>query len=91
MNYEEKIQELTERIEKLEKAEKKRIIKRRIAIITKLIITIIILILLYQGYNYVNNTYIKPYKEKIDYVDDTLNQAENIIDDKLNNIKDYFK
>lgn len=90
MNYEEKIQELSERIEKLEKAEKKRIISKRIEIITKIVITAIILIILYVTYNYINNNYIKPYKEKIDNVNDKVESAENIINDKLTDFSKYF-
>ena len=91
MNYEEKIRELTERVEKLEKAENKRIIKRRIEIITKVVIGIIMLILLFMAYNYVNNTIIKPYKEKIDYVNEKVDTVQSFIDDKLGGFSKYFK
>lgn len=91
MNYEEKIKELTERVEKLEKAENKRIIKRRIEIITKIVIGIIIIILLFMAYNYVNNTIIKPYKEKIDYVNEKVDTVQNFVDDKFGGLSKYFK
>lgn len=91
MNYEEKIRELTERVEKLEKAENKRIIKRRIEIGTKIVIGIIILVLLIMAYIHVNNTIIKPYKEKIDYVNDKVDKVQGFIDDKLGGFSRYFK
>ncbi len=84
MNYEEKINELTERIEILEKRERKRIIKRRIEITFKIIKTITIIIVLFMAYNYINNTYIKPYKEKIDYINDKIDTVDNLINDRLN-------
>ena len=91
MNYEEKIRELTERVEKLEKAENKRIIKRRIEIGTKIVIGIIILVLLIMAYIHINNTIIKPYKEKIDYVDEKVDKVQGFIDDKLGRLSKYFK
>ena len=91
MNYEEKIRELTERVERLEKAENKRIIKRRIEIITKAVIALIVIILLIIGYIYVNNTIIKPYKEKIDYVNEKVDKVQGFIDDKLGGLSKYFK
>ena len=91
MNYEEKIRELTERVEKLEKAENKRIIKRRIEIITKAVIALIVIILLIIGFVYVNNTIIKPYKEKIDYVNEKIDTVQNFVDDKFGGLSKYFK
>ena len=91
MNYEEKIRELTERVEKLEKAENKRIIKRRIEIITKSVIALIVIILLIIGFVYVNNTIIKPYKEKIDYVNEKIDTVQNFVDDKFGGLSKYFK
>ena len=91
MNYEEKIRELTERVEKLEKAENKRIIKRRIEIGTKIVIGIIILVLLIMAYIHINNTIIKPYKEKIDYVNEKVDKVQGFIDDKLGGFSRYFK
>ena len=91
MNYEEKIRELTERIEKLEKAENKRILKRRIEIGTKIVIGLIIVILLVVAYIHINNTLIKPYKEKIDYVNEKVDKVQGFIDDKLGGLSKYFK
>lgn len=91
MNYEEKIRELTERIEKLEKAEHRRIVKRRIEIITKVVIGLIVLVLLFMAYVHINNTIIKPYKEKVDYVNEKVDKVQGFIDDKLGGFKNYFK
>ena len=90
MDYEEKIRELTERVEKLEKAEHKRVVKRRIEIISKIIIIIVVLALLYMAYVYVNNNYIKPYKEKIDSASEKIEKVENYINDKFSGFKSYF-
>ena len=91
MDYNEKIRELTERIEKLEKAENKRIVKRRVQIISKIIIYLIILIILFMGYTYLNNNFIKPYKEKVDYVNNKVDSVENFINDKFGGLQKYFK
>ncbi len=91
MNYEEKIRELTERIEKLEKAENKRVLKRKIEIGTKIVIGLIIVILLVVAYIHINNTIIKPYKEKIDYVNEKVDKVQGFIDDKLGGLSKYFK
>lgn len=87
MNYEEKIKELTERIEVLEKAENKRIVKRRIKTILNIIKYAIIIALIVFGYIYVNTHYIKPYKEKIDYVNDKVETIQSFIDDKWQSIQ----
>ena len=89
MNYEEKIKELTERIEVLEKAENKRIVKRKIKIIFSTLKTVIILGVILFGYIYINNNYIKPYKEKIDYVNDKVETIESFVDDKWQSIQKF--
>lgn len=85
MNNEEKIRELTERIEKLEKAENKRVIKKRIEIAWGLFKLLVIIVLLIMAYNY-----IKPYKEKIDNVTEKVDKVENYIDSKLGGLNRYF-
>ena len=87
MNYEEKIKELTERIEVLEKTENKRIVKRRISIGLNILKFIIIIGLLLFAYIYVNNHYIKPYKEKIDYVNEKVETIQSFIDNKWQSIQ----
>ena len=54
------------RLERLEKIEQRRKTTRLIKLLSKLVIIILVLICLYKAYTYVNNTYIKPYKETID-------------------------
>ena len=91
MTNEEKIEELTKRIEILEKAENKRIAKRKIKIayeITKIIILIAILL---TAYLYVNNKIIRPYQEKVDFINDKLNSAQEFVEDKFSDIKNIFK
>ena len=91
MTNEEKIEELTKRIEILEKAENKRIAKRKIKIayeVTKIIILIAILL---TAYLYVNNKIIRPYQEKVDYINDKLNNAQGFVEDKFNDFKNIFK
>ena len=90
MNYEEKIQELTKRIEKLEKAEQKRIIKKRIEIITRISMFLITIIVIFLLWNYVNNSYIKPYKESIDKVNEKIDTIDNYLDDPIGKIKNIF-
>ena len=80
MNYEGKIEELTKRIEFLEKKERKRIIKARIALFFKLIILGMIIFSLYKTY-----MFIKPYKEKIDAIDEKI----NTVTETINGIKKY--
>ena len=85
MSSEEKIKELTERIEKLEKAENRRVIKRRIEIgfsILKVLVLVGVIIWLY--------TIIKPYKEKIDMVSEKVDTVENFVNDKVGGLSDYF-
>ncbi len=90
MNYEAEIQKLNERIAKLEAIEHKRQMKKKIIIVSKLLAVLIILILLAVGYIYVNNKYIKPYKEKIDYIDEKVDSVKSIIDnDTWESLKKY--
>ena len=84
MKYEEKINELTERIEYLEKKEKIRVIKARIALFFRLIILGIIIFLLYKAY-----MFIKPYKEKIDDIDEKVTNVENFVNEKIDSLKKY--
>lgn len=86
MSSEEKIKELTERIEKLEKAENKRVIKKRIGLAWSLTKLIVLAILILMAWNY-----IKPYKEKIDLVSEKVDKVETFINDKLGGFKNYFK
>ena len=85
MNSEEKIRELTERIEVLEKAEKKRTIKKRIDLIFRLAKLAVFVVIIYMAYSY-----LKPYKEKIDLVSEKVENVEKFINDNFSGFKNYF-
>lgn len=89
MNYEEKIQELTNRITILEKAEQKRINKRKREITFQIIKFTLLIIILLSGYIYINNKLIKPYQERIDYVDQKIDDVENFLDEKWDILQKY--
>lgn len=89
MDYEDKIRELSERIEKLEKAEAKRVLKKRIKITFEISKVVIIILVIAVGYFYINNKFIKPYKDKIDYVEEKVNYVESFVKDKWNSIQKY--
>ena len=89
MNYEEKIKELTERIEQLEKAENKRKLKRNIKITIKVIEILAILTIILITYYQINTKLIKPYKDKIDYLEEKINTVENFAKEKWESIKKY--
>ena len=91
MDYEIKIKELTERIEVLERAENKRVIKRKVKIYSKIGIALIVAIILISSYIYVNQKYIKPYKEKIDYINEKIEIIEDYTNNKFEDFKDLFK
>lgn len=78
MNYEEKIHELESRVEYLEKKEKSRQNKKIAKIVFKLTEIIVVIVLLYLGYNYVNEKYIKPYNEAIKKVNNITEKYEEI-------------
>ncbi len=86
MSSEEKIKELTERIEVLEKAEHKRKVKRGIQIAWGLIKLTVFIVLIVMVYNYV-----KPYKEKIDNASEKVDKVEKYINDKIGGLNKYFK
>ena len=86
MSSEEKVKELEERIEKLEKAENKRVIKKRIELAWGLIKLIVLIVLVFMAWNY-----IKPYKEKIDAASEKVDKVEKFVNDKLGGFKNYFK
>lgn len=64
----ERIDELEARLSRLEKIENKRKTLRIVHILIKLIIYIAIAVALLMEYNYINNKYIKPYKETVDEI-----------------------
>ena len=72
-----KIKELENRLERLEKIENKRKTLTLIKILIKVVIVIAILIGIWVGYNYVNNTYIKPYKETMEEIKETYDNIKS--------------
>ena len=86
MSSEEKIKELTERIEVLEKKEHRREVKKTIGLVWGLIKLGAFIAVIIIGYNY-----IKPYKEKIDKVNEKVDSVENYINDKFGGLSKYFK
>ena len=89
MNYEEQISELKKRIEILEKEENKRKAKRKRKIIFEIVKFLIIIGLIMGGYLYIYNNFVKPYKEKIDYFEQKVDNVENFIDKQWDNIQKY--
>ena len=89
MNYEEQILKLEKRIEVLEKAEHKRIVKRRREIVFKVVKFLVIITLLVWGITYVYSNFIKPYKEKIDNFEEKVNTIEDFVSDKWGIIGDF--
>lgn len=89
MNYEEQILELKKRIEVLEKAEHKRITKRKREIIFKITKFTLIMGLIFFGSGYVYNNYVLPYKEKIDKFEEKVNTVEDFVSDKWDIIQDF--
>ena len=85
MSSEEKIKELTERIEVLEKAEHKRTVKKNIRLAWGLIKLGVFVALIFMAWSY-----IKPYKEKIDMVSEKVDKVESYINDKLGGLRNYF-
>ena len=89
MNYEEQILELKKRIEVLEKAEHKRIVKHRREIIFKIVKFLVIVSVITFGILFVYNNYVKPYKEKIDEYTEKIDSVESYVEDKLDMIQNW--
>lgn len=75
-----KIEELTKKVEFLETQEKKRIKKKNFETILKIIKYAIIIVLLIILYTKFNNTFIKPTKEKIDFVEEKISSVDGKVD-----------
>ena len=82
---ENKIKELEARLSRLEKIENKRQTFKIIKIVIKIIVLLALLFGLWMGYNYVNETIIKPYKETVDEIKGTYDNVKNY-DFSLDNI-----
>ena len=74
---ENKIKELELRLARLEKIESRRQTFKIVKIVTRVIVLLTILFALYTGYNYVNETIIKPYKTAVDEIKDTYDSVKN--------------
>ena len=90
MSNEEKIIELTKRIEVLEAAENRRIQKKKIKIAYEITKIVIVLAILLVGYIYINIKVIKPYKDTINKVNDKISNVQDFFNDKTNKVKDWF-
>lgn len=86
-----KIDELTKKIEFLETQEKKRIRKKKIDTILKIIKYAVIIILLIIIYTKFNNTFIKPTKEKIDFVEEKISSVDGKVDSIGENVKEKWE
>lgn len=86
-----KIDELTKKIEFLETQEKKRIRKRKIEITLKIIKYAVIIILLIIIYTKFNNTFIKPTKEKIDFVEEKISSVDIKVDKIGDTVKEKWE
>ena len=82
---EDKIKELEARLSRLEKIETRRQTFKIIKIVIKLIILLVILFGLWTGYNYVNETFIKPYKDTVDEIKGAYDNVKSY-DFSLDNI-----
>lgn len=91
MSSEDKIMELTKRIEVLEAAENKRKTKKKIKIAYEITKIAIVLGLLLAGYIYINVKVIKPYKETVNKVNDKVNNIQDFFTDNTDKVKGWFK
>ncbi len=78
MNLEEKVKYLEEKVDKLEKIEKRRQRVKWIKIFLKIIFYVSIVVLLYIGYRYIKTNYLDPY-----------DKWKNNIQTNVNSLKDY--
>lgn len=81
----EKIESLENRIIVLEKKERKRETKKFLKIISKIIILVLLAIIIYKGYLFVQEKYIKPYKETMDKFEEIYTGIKD------NDIKNWFE
>lgn len=89
MNYENEIMELKKRIEFLEGEENKRIAKRKREMIFNISKLVLVLVLIIGSYVFMYNTFIKPYREKVDFIEDKIDIVEEFVSDKWDSISKY--
>ena len=76
-DLEKRIEELEDKVRVLEKAEKKRKRMKTASILVKVFIFSFIVVAVWYGYSYATTKYIKPYKEKIDVIEEKINSLKN--------------
>lgn len=82
-----KIDELTKKVEFLEKQEKKRIKSKNFNTALKILkIAIIVGIVLFIGIK-INNKIVKPTREKLDFVEEKI----KVVDEKVDGVGDFLK
>ena len=86
-----KIDELTKKIEFLETQEKKRIKKKKIDTTLKIIKYGLIITIILTLYIKFNNTFIKPTKEKIDFVEEKISSVDIKVDKIGDTVKEKWE
>lgn len=81
---------LKQRVAELEHQEAKRKAMARISLIYKIVKVLVIIMLVLYAYNYVN-TKIKPYKEKIDKIEEKVDIAQDVAKTTKDKISNIFK
>ncbi len=84
MTVEEKIEYLEKRVTHLETIERNRKIRAIVALVMRLLIYVAIVIVLVFAWNYVNENYIKPYKE-------TIEEIQGVKEETTDKITNFFK
>lgn len=84
MTVEEKIEYLEKRVTHLETIERNRKIRAIVALVMRLLIYVAIVIVLVFAWNYVNENYIKPYKE-------TIEEIHGVKEETTDKITNFFK
>lgn len=90
MSNEEKIIELTKRIEVLEAAENKRIRKRKIKLAYEITKIVLLLCILLAGYIYLNVKVIKPYKDTVNTFNEKIDIVQEFFNNQTDKVKSWF-
>ena len=90
MSNEEKIIELTKRIEVLEAAENKRIRKRKIKLAYEITKIVLLLCILLAGYIYLNVKVIKPYKDTVNTFNEKIDTVQKFFNNQTDKVKSWF-
>lgn len=84
MTVDEKIEALEKRVAHLEAIERSRKIKAIVSLVMRLLIYVAIGVGLVYAWNYVNENYIKPYKE-------TIEEIQGVKEETTDKITNFFK